>query len=214
MIVAQQKPLEEIQRMIAPYSRVLILGCGTCVTVCGVGGEREVSYLKKALEVAESRGGVESHRFSSFTLKRQCDPEFLDLLRERLDEVDAILSLACGVGVQAVVEKFPDLPVFPGVNTAFLGMAKEGRIWDERCAACGNCLLGQTAGICPITRCAKGILNGPCGGPKGGNCEVDGGRDCAWILIYERLRRLGQLEAMRKFYPPRNFERAKTIAMV
>ena len=160
MIVAEQKPLEEIRRMIAPYEKILILGCGTCMTVCNAGGEREVSFLHNALRLAQAKCGDISHTFSEYTLKRQCDSEFMDLLAGRLEDVDAVLSLGCGIGVQAVAESFPDIPVLPGVNTSFMGMAKEWGIWDERCAACGECRLGETGGICPITRCTKGILNG------------------------------------------------------
>ncbi|MCK4698625.1 MAG: methylenetetrahydrofolate reductase C-terminal domain-containing protein, partial [Dehalococcoidia bacterium] len=156
MIVAEQKSLEEIRRMIEPYGRVLILGCGTCVTVCDAGGEREVSFLHNALRVAQARSGNGTHTFLEYTLKRQCDPEFLDMLTGRVEDVDAILSLGCGIGVQAVAERFSYLPVLPGVNTSFMGMPKEWGIWDERCAACGDCRLGETAGICPITRCTKG----------------------------------------------------------
>lgn len=206
MIVAEQKPLEEIERLIAPYERVLILGCGTCMTVCGAGGEREVSLLSQALRVAQAKGLITHHSFSEYTVKRQCDFEFLEPLEDRVEGVDAILSLGCGVGVQAVAERFPYLPVLPGVNTAFLGLAEEWGVWDERCAACGDCLLADTGGICPITRCAKGILNGPCAGSKNGKCEVNKEVDCAWILIYQRLERLGQLDRMRRYYPPRNFQ--------
>ena len=205
MIVAQQKPLEETRRMIAPYQRVLILGCGTCMTVCDAGGEREVSYLHNALRVAQAKSGNGTHTFSEYTLKRQCDPEFLELLADKVGDVDAILSLGCGIGVQAIAERFPDIPVLPGVNTSFMGMAKEWGVWDERCAACGDCRLEETAGICPITRCTKGILNGPCAGTKNGKCEANKDMDCAWVLIYKRLERLQQLEKMRRYYPPRNF---------
>ena len=205
MIVAEQKPLEEIGRMIAPYERVLVLGCGTCMTVCDAGGEREVSFLHNALRLAQAKSGNGAHTFSEYTLKRQCDPEFLDLLVGKVEDVDAILSLGCGIGVQALAERFPDTPVLPGVNTSFMGMAKEWGIWDERCAACGDCRLEETAGICPITRCTKGILNGPCAGTKNGKCEANKDMDCAWILIYKRLERLQQLEKMRRYYPPRNF---------
>jgi len=205
LIVAEQKNLEEIRREIAPYSRVLILGCGTCVTVCSAGGEREVALLHNALRMAETRSGNGTHAFSEFTLKRQCDPEFLDLLKGRVEEVDAILSLACGIGVQAVAERFADLPVLPGVNTFFMGVPKEWGIWDERCAACGDCRLAETGGICPITRCTKGILNGPCAGVKNGKCEASKEMDCAWVEIYRRLERLQQLDNMRRYYPPRNF---------
>ena len=205
MIVAEQKPLEEIGRMIAPYERILILGCGTCVTVCDAGGEREVSFLHSALRVAQARAGNEAHTFFEYTLKRQCDPEFLELLVDRVADVDAILSLGCGIGVQAIAERFPDIPVLPSVNTSFMGMAKESGVWDERCAACGDCILDETAGICPITRCTKGILNGPCAGTKNGKCEANKDMDCAWVLIYKRLERLQQLEKMRRYYPLRNF---------
>jgi len=205
LIVAEQKPLEEIMRLIAPYGRVLVLGCGTCVTVCGAGGEREVSFLCNALRLAQTRAGDGAHTFSEFTLKRQCDPEFLDMLDGRVEDADAVLSLGCGVGVQAVAEHLPATPVMPGVNTSFMGMPTEWGVWDERCAGCGDCRLGETAGICPITRCTKGILNGPCAGTKNGKCEANKEMDCAWVLIDRRLEALQQLENMRRYYPPRNF---------
>lgn len=205
MIVAEQKSLDEIRRLIEPYGKVLILGCGTCVTVCGAGGEREVTLLHDALRLAQTRSGNGTHSFAEYTVKRQCDPEFLDLLKGRVEDVDVILSLACGIGVQAIAERFADLPVLPGVNTFFMGMTKEWGIWDERCAACGDCRLAETAGICPITRCTKGILNGPCAGVKNGKCEASKDMDCAWVQIYKRLERLQQLDNMRRYYPPRNF---------
>jgi ferredoxin len=205
LIVAEQKPLEEIRRMIVPYERVLILGCGTCMTVCDAGGEREVSYLHSALRVAQAKGGNGTHTFSEYTVRRQCDPEFLDMIGDKINDVDTILSLGCGIGVQALAERYPALPVLPGVNTSFMGMANESGVWDERCAACGDCRLDDTAGICPITRCTKGILNGPCAGTKNGKCEANKDIDCAWTLIYRRLERLGQLEKMRRYYPMRNF---------
>lgn len=205
MIVAQQKPLEETRQMIAPYERVLILGCGTCMTVCDAGGEREVSYLHSALRMAQAKGGNGTHTFSEYTVKRQCDREFLEPLADRVKNIDAVLSLGCGIGVQAIAERFPELPVLPGVNTCFMGMTKESGVWDERCAACGDCRLEDTAGICPITRCTKGILNGPCAGTKNGKCEANKDMDCAWVLIYKRLERLQQLDKMRRYYPPRNF---------
>ncbi|MFC1992727.1 methylenetetrahydrofolate reductase C-terminal domain-containing protein [Chloroflexota bacterium] len=205
MIIAEQKPLEEIRRIIAPYERVLILGCGTCMTVCNAGGEREVSFIHGALRVAQSKSGDSPHTFSEYTVKRQCDPEFLDALADKVGDVDAVLSFGCGIGVQAIAEYFPDAVVLPGVNTSFMGMSKEQGVWDERCAACGDCRLEDTAGICPITRCTKGILNGPCAGTKNGKCEANKDMDCAWILIYKRLERLQQLEKMRRYYPARNF---------
>lgn len=205
MIVAEQKPLQEIRRTIAPYEKVLILGCGTCMTVCGAGGEREVSLLRSALQLAQAKDGEQPKSFAESTVKRQCDVEFLDVLADKAKEANVFLSLGCGVGVQTVAERFPDIPVLPGVNTSFMGAAKEWGVWDERCAACGDCRLATTAGICVITRCTKGILNGPCAGTKNGKCEANSQIDCAWILIYKNLERLGQLEQMRRYYPPRNF---------
>jgi ferredoxin len=205
LIVAEQKPLDEICRLIAPYEKVLLLGCGTCMTVCGAGGEREVAFLRSALSVAQAKSGGNVHQFLERTVKRQCDGEFMAPLEEQVKEVDAILSLGCGIGVQAAAERFPDTVVLPGVNTAFMGAVTELGVWDERCAACGDCRLADTAGICPITRCTKGILNGPCAGAKNRKCEANKDVECAWILIYERLERLGQLDKMHRYYPPRNF---------
>jgi len=205
LIVAEQKPLQEVRHLITPYHRILILGCGTCMTVCGAGSEREVSLIHSILKAAQARSGDATHVFSEYTVKRQCDPEFLDVLVDKVKEVDAILSLGCGVGVQTMAERFPDTPVLPCVNTFFMGAAKEWGVWDERCAACGDCRLADTAGVCPITRCNKGILNGPCAGAKNGKCEANKDMDCAWSLIYQRLERLDQLEKMRRYYPPRNF---------
>jgi len=205
VIIATQKPLDEIEKMLAPYERVLILGCGTCMTVCNAGGEREVSLLRHALQLAAARSGNGAHTFAEYTVKRQCDPEFFDLLEGRTEDVDAVLSLGCGVGVQALAEHFPDLPVLPAVNTSFMGMMSGPGMWDERCAACGECHLEETGGICPVTRCTKGILNGPCAGTKNGKCEANNEMDCAWILIYQRLERLGQLDRMRRYSPPRNY---------
>jgi ferredoxin len=205
VIVAEQKPLEEIRKMISPYHNVLIVGCGTCMTVCDTGGENEVSFLCNALKVADARAGDGEHVISGIVVKRQCDTEFLESLVDRVKDADAVLSLGCGIGVQAIAERFTEIPVLPGVNTSFLGMAEGWGIWDERCAACGDCRLAETGGICPITRCTKGILNGPCAGTKNGKCEVSKDMDCAWILIYKRLEKLQQLEKMRRYYPPRNF---------
>lgn len=205
MIVARQKTLEDIYRMIDPYARILIVGCGTCMTVCDAGGEREVSLLKQAMALLEKTRGNNKHSFVGVTIKRQCDPEFVDLLKEKTMETDAVLSLGCGIGAQAIAEKYVDLPVFPGVDTLFLGMTRKQGVWDERCAACGECLLEYTGGICPVTRCTKGLLNGPCAGTKNGKCEANREMDCVWIQIYNRLERLNQLDKMRSYYAPRNY---------
>lgn len=205
MIVGKQKPLSEIREMIADYKKVLILGCGTCVTICFAGGEREAAILASSLRMADKIDGKE-RVFSEYTVKRQCEREFLEELDDKVKEVDAVLSLACGIGVQALAERFPTTPILPGLNTSFLGFPDEHGVWSETCSACGDCVLDQTGGICPITRCTKGLLNGPCGGTNNGKCEVDPEKDCAWTLIYQRLEKQGKLDFMRKYYPPRNFQ--------
>jgi len=206
LIIANQKPLNEIWGMVAPYRRVLIVGCGTCMTVCGTGGEREVAFLHHALRLIESKSDQSNHIFSEYTIKRQCEPEFIEMLAEKIQDKDAVLSLGCGIGIQAIAERFDTLPVLPGVNTSIIGMSTMQGVWLEHCVACGECRLDETAGICPVARCAKGILNGPCGGTKNGKCESNRDMDCAWILIYKRLEKLGQLDKMRRYYPMRNFQ--------
>lgn len=195
MIIAKQKPLEEIREMIEGYEDILVLGCGTCVAICMAGGDKEVEVLASSLRMADKMSG-KNRVFKEHTVERQCEWEFLDEIAANVKQVDAVLSLGCGVGVQAIAERFPEIPVLPGLNTLFMGMPMEEGIWTERCSGCGNCILDQTGGICPITRCSKGLVNGPCGGYRDGKCEVDPTRDCAWIQIYERLKKMGRLDML------------------
>ncbi len=204
MIKAKQKPLAEIRALIAPYQKILILGCGTCVTISFAGGEKEVGLLASSLRIAAGMDGLQK-TFAEATVQRQCEWEFIDAVADQIKRADAVLSLACGIGVQALAERYPDKVVLPGVNTTFLGMAIEHGVLVERCRACGDCVLGLTAGICPIARCAKNLLNGPCGGSQKGKCEVDPEMDCAWQLIYDRLARLGQLDRMEVLQPPKDW---------
>jgi len=206
MIKAKQKPVAEIMELIAPYERVLILGCGTCVTISFAGGEKEVMELASRLRMATAMKGQE-RTFGEATIQRQCEWEFVDEVADPVNGADAVLSLACGIGVQALAERYPDKIILPGVNTTFLGMAVEHGVLVERCAACGDCILGKTGGICPIARCAKSLLNGPCGGSQNGKCEVDPDLDCAWQLIYERLARLGQLDQLATIMPPKDWSK-------
>jgi ferredoxin len=202
MIVGERKPFEEIRQMVAGYKRILVAGCGTCVAVCWAGGEREVGILASLLRLAFKGNGLE---VLEATVERQCEREFVDELSEQVSKVDAVLSLACGVGVQLMAEMFPKTPVYPALNTKFIGVPEREGLWNEWCAACGDCMLAYTGGICPVVRCAKGLLNGPCGGTNNGKCEVDPEKDCAWTLIYRRLEAQGRLDLMRKYYPPKNW---------
>ena len=200
MIVAERKPIEEIMEYIRGCNKILLLGCNECVTVCYAGGKKEVEILASALSMASMKEGKELE-VKEVTLERQCDHEYLEEIRGFIDEYDAVISLACGVGVQFLAEKYLQIPVFPGVNTLFMGVTEERGVWSERCQGCGQCILGQTAGICPISRCAKRLLNGPCGGSTKGKCEITPELDCAWQLIIDRLKELGRLDDYDELMP-------------
>lgn len=193
MIVADKKPIEEIIETVKNYHKILIAGCNECVTVCEAGGKKEVGILASALRMYFLNQG-EHRTIEEITLERQCDHEYLEELRDIIDRYDAVVSLACGAGVQFMAEKYIKMPVFPGVNTCFMGVTEERGVWTERCQGCGQCILGKTAGICPISRCAKRLLNGPCGGSTHGACEISRDIECAWQLIINRLKELNRLE--------------------
>ncbi len=198
MIVAEQKPFEEIKAKIAKANKVLMVGCGTCVTVCFAGGEKEVGILASSLRMATKIDG-NAKQIDEVTVQRQCEWEYLDTLKDRIGNYDLVLSLGCGVGVQAIAEHFPQARVAPGLNTSFLGLPVEQGVWAERCAACGNCILDLTGGICPIARCSKSLLNGPCGGSSGGKCEITDKTktvDCAWDMIVRKLMERGELDRL------------------
>jgi len=204
MIVGEQKPLEEIKDLIGAAEKVLVAGCGTCVAVCFAGGEREAEILSSSLRLAFQVDG-QAKDIQEVTVQRQCEWEYIDPLADAVGESDVVVSLACGIGVQTLVERFPDAWVVPGLNTTFLGMPQEQGIWVERCQACGNCILAVTGGICPVARCSKQLLNGPCGGSQDGRCEVDPDMECAWQLVYDRLSRVGRLDLLYGFQPAKDW---------
>jgi len=193
MIVAKQKPIEEIIEEVKDSKKLLILGCNECVTVCEAGGKKEVAVLASALRMYFMNQGQDI-KIDEITLERQCDHEYLEEIRDKIDQYDAVLSLACGVGVQFMAEKYSNLPVLPGVDTCFMGVTEERGVWSERCQGCGHCVLAKTGGICPISRCAKRLFNGPCGGSTKGHCEINKELVCGWQLIVDRLKELGKLD--------------------
>jgi len=203
MIVAQRKDLQKIEAMVDGFSKVLILGCGTCVAVCMAGGEKEVEILAQELRMKAKLAG-KNVVFDEKTLTRQCDKEYLDEIAGKAGDYDAILSMACGVGVQFLAERYGDKVVLPAVDTRFLGANEGAGEWSERCIACNDCVLDRTGGICPMTICAKSQLNGPCGGTHHGKCEVDSNKDCAWTLIYNKLKKLDRLDYIRTIFAPKN----------
>ena len=207
MIVAQRKKIPEIMDIVKKHKSVLVLGCGTCVTVCLAGGEREVSIISSALRMASKLAGSPI-KVEELTIERQCDNVFIEQAAEAIERNDAVLSLGCGAGVQAIAERYNDKPVYAGLDTTFIGILEERGIWTEKCSACGACVLGDYGGICPITRCAKRLLNGPCGGSREDRCEVRPDSQCAWQLIYNRLRDIGQLDKLKKIASPKNWNTA------
>jgi ferredoxin len=200
MIVAKQKPIEEIIEEVKDSKKLLIVGCNECVTVCEAGGKKEVAVLASALRMYFMNQGQDI-KIDEVTLERQCDHEYLEEIRNNIDQYDAVLSLACGVGVQFMAEKYFSTPILPGVDTCFMGVTEERGVWSERCQGCGHCVLAKTGGICPVSRCAKRLFNGPCGGSTKGHCEINKDLVCGWQLIIDRLKELGKLDEYETLTP-------------
>jgi ferredoxin len=204
MIRAVPKPLEEIIQYVNDYDKLLIAGCDGCVTVCEAGGLKEVKILGSALRLHFGQAN-KPIVIDETSLTRQCDKEYLAQLRDSIDNYDAVVSLACGCGIQYLAEMCDTKPVYPGVNTSFMGVTLERGVYSERCQGCGRCILAETGGVCPIARCSKRMLNGPCGGSAQGKCEVSPEMDCGWQLIYDRLKTLGQLDRFEKPVDPKDW---------
>ena len=204
MIISEKKPFNIVLNSLEGYDKVFILGCSECATQCSTGGETEVEDMRMKLEKwGKTITGTLVPQAPCYVQKVRRE---LRISKAEVDEADAVLVLACGSGVQSVVEVLKNKPVIPGLNSLFLGNIKRHGWFDERCSMCGECVLDKTFGICPITRCAKGLTNGPCGGSMNGKCEVDRERDCAWSLIYERAKKLGKLDDLKNYQPMKDFE--------
>jgi hypothetical protein len=205
MIVTTLKPLDEIMDFISPYKNIMIIGCDGCTQPPRA--IKEAGTLSQLLELAGKQKNKEFN-FKIITIAKQCDSYLVtSILEPQTEGVEAILSLACGIGVQEIAKIFPGIPVFPAQNTHFMGAEeREAGTLEERCAGCGDCLLALTGGVCPVARCTKGLLNGACGGSKNGKCELSPERDCGWILIYEQLEKQGKLQNLKEFRPPRDYQ--------
>ena len=204
--ITEQKPFEEIEKFLEKDENVYIIGCGTCATMCHTGGKSEVLSMKEQLEA------LGKNVVGWMVIPTACDDLTGEALKEdgeRVQKADAIIVMACAFGTQTVASfaSENDKPVYPALNTLFVGKGGESGIFDEICQQCGDCVLAVTGGICPITVCAKGLLNGPCGGTNKGKCEEDPERDCAWTLIYRRLEKLGKVDEMKKYRAPRNYQK-------
>jgi len=208
MILAECKPIADILRYLGSARRVLLVGCHGCVTVCSAGGQREVDLLADVLELARKAQG-QPIEIGKMTLERQCDAEFLTEMLEQANNYDLILSLACGAGVQLVAERAGSLRVLPALDTISIGVREQKGQWGERCQACGDCKLPLTGGICPVTRCSKSLLNGPCGGSSKGLCEIGNGTPCGWQLIIDRLEATGCLDQYETILEPADWSNSR-----
>lgn len=204
MIVAEQKPLAEIKAKVSGYSKILILGCGTCVKTCFAGGEDEVATLASSLRLTFKKDGVEK-KIEELTVERQCEDEFVKEAASKIAGAEAVVSLACGAGVQMIADRYVKATVLPGVNTTFIGVLEKQGLFTEKCLGCGDCIVDIFGGICPISRCAKHILNGPCGGSSNGKCEVNPETDCAWQLIIDKAQATGKLDKLADYVPPKDW---------
>lgn len=202
LIVTTQKPFEKIEKMAKGLNTFFIVGCGLCATEGQTGGEKQVLAMIKNFE------DINKQITGYVIVEGGCDQRQVKLEfrrhKQAIADAEALLILSCGVGVQTAMELSEKLCI-PGLNTQFIGTTERIGRFYERCRACGDCALFDTGGICPITRCPKGLLNGPCGGYMDGKCEVDREKDCAWILIYQRLLKLGQLDKMKNVREPRDY---------
>jgi len=192
MIIQKQKDFEKILESLKGEKRIFIFGCADCATACKVGGEEEVAAMKEKLE-QQGFEIVGTYVLDTACLTGEVRKRGKEL-KEQLDQCDSALILACGTAVQTVGDTL-GIVVHPGADSLFMGNVVRLGKYEEKCSACGECILEETGGICPLTRCAKGLMNGPCGGySKDGKCEVDPDQDCAWLLIYERLKERGRLD--------------------
>ena len=201
MVITQKKPIEEVLQMVGDAHAVAIVGCSSCATVCQTGGEEQIAELKQVLEDAGktvvatamcdfccNNTGVKRKMKAVIAAAPQC-----------------VICMSCGDGVQCVAKNMGSVPTYPSNNTMYLGETVRYGVWEEACRFCGQCVLGQTGAICPITHCAKSLVNGPCGGQRNGNCEVHPDKPCAWIRIYERLKETDQLEKLTQIRPDKDY---------
>lgn len=208
MIVADRKPINEILDMVKRCNKILIVGCKGCVTVCNVGGTKEVVILASILKIARKKEG-RPLEVDEKTIERQCDPEYVDQLKDLVGQYDAVISMACGVGPQFLSEAYPEQRFFPAVNTTFFGGALQHGIWAERCAGCGTCVIHYYDGMCPVARCSKSLLNGPCGGSANGKCEISKKVDCIWDMIVRKKMEQGRLDDLMEIKPAKDWRTAR-----
>jgi ferredoxin len=209
MIVGEQKPFDEIWEMVKGHRRLTVFGCNTCVAVCHQGGNKEAEILASLLRMRATQEGV-TMEIVDGGIERQCEHPFFEAAQTLMEGSEAVLSLACGIGVQFIAGKYPSTPVYPALNTTFLGDVQAEGVFTEKCQACGDCVLGATGGVCPVSRCCKRLFNGPCGGSTDGKCEISKEIDCAWQLVVDRLEAMGKLDDYEKIVPIKDWSKDRS----
>lgn len=206
MIVTEKKPFEELLESLEDYKKIFLVGCGECATTCKTGGKEQLAEMQKLLE-AQGKTIVGSCIPDAPCVAAQIKAEFAKNIKA-LKEAEVILVLACGLGAQSVKDNDRiGLEVCPACNTLFGAVVDAKGNFYEKCSMCAECILAVTGGICPVTLCSKGLLNGPCGGTNKGKCEVDNNKDCAWVLIYKELEKKNKLHQLKKTLPPKDFKK-------
>lgn len=204
-----QKPLEEILSIVKKGEKVFVVGCSNCAAKCHSGGEEETEFMAERLKKkgVEVTGWTAPPNGGSLCKLSIAEKMLNEDFREAAQKADSFLILACGQGIHTVIDATQGAPVHPGCDTIFGGETISEENINEYCSLCGECIVDITGGLCPVTLCPKGLLNGPCGGSKNGKCEVDTEQDCGWQLIYDRLKELGKLDSMYQYIEPKNFAR-------
>ncbi|MGA2775165.1 MAG: methylenetetrahydrofolate reductase C-terminal domain-containing protein [Candidatus Omnitrophota bacterium] len=207
MIITEKKSLEQILKALGGYTKIFLVGCGECATTCKTGGEVEMEQLKLQLQ-EHGKNVVGMCVPSAPCVAAKVKTELAKNMKS-LREAEAILVLACGLGTQSVKDNERlGLEVIPALNTMFGAVMDSQGNFAEKCSLCGECVLDVTGAICPVTLCAKGLLNGPCGGMNKGKCEVDKEKDCAWVLIYKELEKKNKLGSLKEIRQPKDHKKS------
>jgi len=205
MIITKSKDIKDVVEFVKDKRNIFLVGCGSCAEACKTGGEPEVIALKNELESHGKK--VTAWIIPEETCNQNLTRKLINENKSAFEQADAVIVLACGAGVQTITNLYEEKVVYPGLDTLFLGNTRRVGDFAENCSLCGECVLGETASICPVTRCPKGLLHGPCGGMDDGKCEMDKTKECAWVRIYERLKAQGELDKLKKLKPLKDYSK-------
>jgi len=211
MIITRQKDFDKLLASISD-GPVFIIGCSECATLCKTGGEDEIIKMKEDLQKKniDTTGWV----ILDPACHLQNDKRLLKNHKNEIEKAKKILVLACGNGVQTVSEVINDIDIIPGTDSLFLGEIKRLSDFEKRCIMCGDCIQDLFEGVCPIARCPKGMLNGPCGGSIQGKCEISSELECIWDIIYKRLKEKGQLNRLKEIKKPKDWSKSTEMRRV